>query len=416
MAEKYVLDSGMSLVMEYMPQLRSVSAGLWINAGSAYEESEQAGISHFLEHLLFKGTQKRSAMDIAAAMESVGGVLNAFTSRENTCYYTRALDEHFELCLELLSDMYHNSLIESVEVEREKNVIIEEINMYEDSPDEVAVDLFNATLWPDHSYGRSVAGSIETVGCINRDSIAEYWQQNYCPGNTVLSIAGNVKPEQAIGLAETLFARDPGHKNKSLEAPINRAGDSTAIKDIEQNHICLGFPGVSLQDPDYYPAAIIVNALGGGASSRLFQEVREKRGLSYSVFAYLETLNKAGHVMAYSSTRPENSKELIEVIVDQFAVLKEKGLTDEEMKRSKDQLKGNLLLSQENSSNVMSQLGKTELAFGRPHTAAERVEKLLLVTREDIERVTARIFCPGTMVLTQVGPRPCQAEAGRLFS
>jgi len=410
MPEKFLLSSGMRVTAEYMPHLRSVSTGLWIKAGSAYESAALSGVSHFLEHLLFKGTETRSALDIAAAMDSVGGVLNAFTGKEHTCYYTRCLDEHFQLSLDLLSDMFFHSLLDPAELERERNVILEEINMYEDTPDELAADLFAGTIWPDHSYGRPVSGTIASVSGLTREMVLEYWRRCYSPANTVLAVAGNIRPEQVADLAEQRFGSWGGEQAEPPAAPCSASGQTAVVKDIEQNHICLGFPAVSLNDPDYYAVNIIVNALGGGASSRLFQEVREKRGLSYSAYAFVECLSAAGYVMAYASAQPASSRELLEVMAGEFRRLREQGLTADEIRRSKQQLQGNLLLSQENSSNVMSSYGKSELSLGQVYTAAERAERLMRVTEEDIQRSIARITAPGCLSLAQVGPEPLQVR------
>lgn len=406
MPEKFVLDSGLRVVAEYMPHLRSVSTGLWIKAGSAYEGPHLAGASHFLEHLLFKGTASRSAYDIAAAMDSVGGVLNAFTGKEHTCYYTRCLDEHFTLSLDLLTDMFFHSRLDPAELERERNVILEEIKMYEDTPDEVAVDLFSRTIWPEHSYGRAIAGSVESVAGLSRDLVYDYWQGAYSPANTVLAVAGNITPEQVRSMAEQRFGHWSGAGAEKLSPPVARGGQAAIVKDIEQNHLCLGFPAVSLNDPDYYAVNIVVNALGGGASSRLFQEVREKRGLSYSAYAFVECLARAGFVMAYASAQPASSPALLEVMAGEFRRLREQGLSREEINQSKQQLQGGMLLSQENSSNVMSSYGKSELALGRAYTAAERAERLMKVTEEDISRAIDRITEPGGLTLAQVGPEP----------
>ena len=283
MAEKFILSSGMRLLVEYMPHLRSISSGIWVNCGSVYENSSINGVSHFLEHMLFKGTKQRSALDIAASMEAVGGVLNAFTGKEQTCYYTRSLDEHFSLQMDLLSDMYQNSLLAVEEFDREKKVIIEEINMYEDSPDEVALDLFTNTIFPSHPYGEPIAGNITSVSALCRDQLAEHYHRFYNPQNSVLAIAGNISPQRAVEEAEKYFQPAVvGQPAPQIAAPTAMGGENFISKDIEQSHICLGFPGVALGDEDYYAATIIANALGGGASSRLFQEVREKRGLAYS--------------------------------------------------------------------------------------------------------------------------------------
>lgn len=412
MAEKMILQNGMRLLVETMPGMRSIATGVWIGAGSAVENESNNGISHVLEHMLFKGTPSRSALDISAAMDNVGGTLNAFTAKEQTCYYARCLDEHFPLSLSLLADMYENALLDASELAREKRVIIEEINMYEDSPDELVMDLFSSTLWPGHSYGRPISGTVSGVSALDRDAVYHYWKDAYHSGNTVLAVAGNISAGQALEWAETYFGQclpRPRLEPKPLRIG---AGDSFIQKDIEQCHICLGFPALPLTDPDYYAAVILCNVLGGSASARLFQEVREKRGLSYSAYSYLEAFALGGFLMAYASAQPASSGELIRVMTEQLLLLKEKGLTEDEISRNQEQLKGSILLSMESTHRVMSKLGKMELALGKVYSTEETVAKLLAVTPDDINRVIDRIIVPERLVMAQVGPQRIQPPEG----
>ena len=416
MAQKFTLSSGMRLLVEPLPHLRSIASGLWVNCGSVYEQTAINGVSHFLEHMLFKGTSQRDALTIAAEMESVGGVLNAFTGKEHTCYYARSLDEHFALQLDLLTDMYQNSLLAEKEFNREKKVIIEEINMYEDSPDEVAMDLFASTIFPDHPYGAPIAGNLTSVGGLSRDDLTAHYQRFYNPQNTVLAIAGNITPEEAIAQAEKcLTAKHCGDPAPNIDSPTASGGEGFIAKDIEQSHVCIGFPGVPLGSDDYYAATIIANALGGGASSRLFQEVREKRGLAYSAYCYLEAYTQAGFIMAYAATTPKNGAELIKIMAEQFAILADKGLTAKEIAQSKDQLKGGLLLNLESTANVMSKLGRTELALGKIYNAEETAAKLMAVTEEDIQRTINKLIVPDKLVLAQVGPQQANINLKELL-
>ena len=416
MAQKFILASGMPLLVETMPHLRSIASGIWVNCGSVYEHPASNGVSHFLEHMLFKGTPHRDALAIAAEMEAIGGVLNAFTGKEQTCYYARSLDEHFPLQLDLLADMYQNSLLSEEEFAREKKVIIEEINMYEDSPDEVAMDLFTSTIFPEHPYGRPIAGNLASVGALQRDTLADHYRHFYNPHNAVLSIAGNITAEQAIEQANKCFAANSsGQPAPTIEQPAAAGGEGFIAKDIEQSHICMGFPGLPLGADDYYAATIIANALGGGASSRLFQEVREKRGLAYSAYCYLEAYTQAGFIMAYAATTPKNAGQLIKIIAEQFALLAQKGLTTKEINQSKDQLKGGLLLNLESTANVMSKLGRTELALGKIYNAEETAAKLMSVTEADIQRTIAKLISPEKLVLAQVGPQQAPVNLKELL-
>lgn len=418
MAEKFLTPAGSTIVVEPMAHLHSVSVGIWAKAGSAAEDKQISGVSHFLEHMLFKGTEQRSALDIAAAMESLGGVLNAFTGKEYTCYYTRSLDEHFDQSLELLADMYNNSLLDAEEFAKEKNVIIEEINMYEDSPDDRAIDLLSSILWPDHPYGRAISGTLDTVSALTRDQLAAYRQSKYSPENTVISVAGNVDQQYVIDAVNKYFSANSGEKNHTFactSAPVSSSTYGYIYKNIEQTHVCLGFPGISIADDDYYATQVLINALGGGASSRLFQEVREKRGLSYSAYAYMDTYSAGGSIAAYASTRPSNIGELINVMVEEIANVAAHGLVDGEIEKSKTQLKGGLLLGMESSSNVMNRLGRLQLQLGRILPVGETLEKLMQVNREDIERVCNRLLKPGYLSMAIVGPEQYEVDPKELY-
>ena len=416
--EKIVLHNGLRLLVEYMPHLRSVSTGIWVDTGSAHEQEGQFGISHLLEHMMFKGTTHRSALEISSAMDNVGGVLNAFTGREQTCYYTRCLDEQVELALDLLADMYQNSLFDAAELEREKNVVIEEINMYEDTPDERVLDLFAQTLWPQHGYGRSISGSAADVAALDRQQVVDYHHAHYTAGQTVLAMAGSIAPQRAAELVERLFTpHAAAAAPERLSPPLQSAGgDGYVAKNIEQTHVCLGFPAFSATDDDYYAASILNSAFGGSSSARLFQEIREKRGLSYGAYSYFDAFDCGGYFLAYASTQPANCAELIDVMAEEFHRLAEDGLTEDEVERSKQQLKGAMLLNMESTSYMMRKLGRHELTFGRVYSVDELVAQLMAVTPEDVRRVARRLVVPGKAVLAQVGPQQCPRFAGRLFA
>lgn len=406
MAQRFQLTSGMELVVEQMPGSRSVACGLWARAGSAWESDHLAGVSHFLEHMLFKGTRRRDAQQIAATMDSVGGMINAFTSKEYTCYYTRALDEHLSLSLDLLADLYTDSQLAEREFTLEKDVVIEEINMYEDTPDDVVGDLFTATLWPQHSYGRPVIGSKESVTGLSRDDLYEYYRKSYAPHNTVLAIAGNVTPQQALREAEHClgaFAGVGASVKPRAELPQTKSGSSAIFKDIEQMHVCLGFPAVAEADEDYYAAHLLTNILGGGMSSRLFQEVREKRGLSYSAYAYLGSYARDGYFCSYASTRPQKLRELVQVIAAELQKIVREGVRSAELNSAKQQIKGGLLMGWENSGTVMNKLGKSLLTLGKLYSVEETLQKVMAVEMEDIERLAQSVLDPQKAVLSIVG-------------
>lgn len=406
MAYRDILANGITVITEPLNHLRSVSTGIWVKVGSVYEKEEVAGISHFLEHMMFKGTPSRNAKQIAEVMESVGGQMNAFTSKEHTCYYTKCLDEDFALSLELLADIYLHSLFDAHEFEREKKVILEEISMYEDTPDDVATEQFTNTLWSGHTYGRSIIGSKGSVNGIGRDDLYKYYLANYRPGSTIIAVAGNITREQVLAKVNKYFADFAGQiEQQTLGCPPTHAGQAYTFKDIEQVHLCLGVPGLREQDKDYYAANVLCAALGSGASSRLFQEAREKRGLAYSIYAYHGAYSLGGYLMAYASTSPKNVQEMISVIMEQLVDVKANGLFEDELQRTKQQLKGGLLLGLENTSNVMSRIARTELCWGRVRTIDEVVEQLKQVSMDDIKRVAGHLFAADKFVLSLVGPQ-----------
>ncbi|MCL2496049.1 MAG: insulinase family protein, partial [Clostridiales bacterium] len=353
---------------------------------------------------LFKGTKRRNARQIAATMDSVGGMINAFTSKEYTCYYTRALDEHVTLSLDLLADLYTDSQLLEQEFKLEKDVIIEEINMYEDTPDDLVGDLFAATLWPRHSYGRPVIGSKESVQSLTRAELDDYYRRSYAPSNTVLSIAGNVTPEQALREAEHYFGAFDGISSKpSTEMPQAVSDSSFIFKDIEQMHVCLGFPAVAESDDDYYTAHLLTNILGGGMSSRLFQEVREKRALSYSAYAFLGSYAQDGYFCAYASTRPQKLQELVCVIAAELQKIVREGIHEEELNSAKQQIKGGLLLGWENSGGVMNKLGKSLLTLDKVYSVEDTLKRVMAVEIADVERLAHSVLNPGKAVLSVVG-------------
>ena len=416
MAHKFQLANGLEVIIEQMSGCRSVACGLWARAGSAWEDPEIAGVSHFLEHMLFKGTQKRDAKQIAATMDNVGGMLNAFTGKEFTCYYARSLDEHLSLTLDLLSDIYLNSQLAEKECLLEKNVIIEEINMYEDTPDDVVGDLFAATLWPNHSYGRPIIGCIESVQALSQERLYNYYHCNYSPRNTVLAIAGNVELKKIQEEVERFLGGFTGSGSEpQAQTPEVQCGSTFIYKDIEQMHVCLGFPAVSETDDDYYTAHLLASILGGGMSSRLFQEVREKRGLSYSAYAFLNSYAQDGYFCTYASTRPQNLDELVQVMAAELLKIINVGIESAELEAAKQQIKGGLLLGWENSGNVMNKIGKHLLTLGKLYSVEETLAKVMAVDMEDIQRLAKEVINPQKAVLSVVGPLDRSLELDKIW-
>lgn len=406
MTSKDVLNNNIRVISEYLPDIYSVSLGLWVGVGSACEQAKESGISHYIEHMLFKGTKKRTAKQIAETLESVGGQMNAFTAKEHTCYYAKCLNEDFDLALELFEDMYHNSLFDAAETEREKGVILEEINMYDDSPEDLVHDVFAEKLWGIHPYGRPTIGTRETVKNTDSNKLRQYINNNYLPDKMVIAVAGNVKHEQVMQSVNKYFANDKGTSSaETINIPPTYSGYSHLQKDIEQTHLCLGVPGVAEYCDDYYTANILSTILGGGVSSRLFQEAREQRGLCYTAFSYNAFYKKAGYLAAYASTSPDKFNELLKVVCSEINDIKHKPLHDGELARAKQQIKGSILLSLENTSSIMSRIGRQELSLGFVETPEEVIAKVMSVTEEDVKSLACRLLTAEKLVLATVGPK-----------
>ena len=416
MVHKDILDNGVRVVTEYMPYVRSVSSGIWVNVGASHERAGLGGVSHFIEHMLFKGTEKRTAKEIAEAFDDIGAHANAFTSKEHTCYYTRCLDENFSLSLDILFDMYLNSAFDEKEFGREKDVILEEISMYEDTPDDLVQELFTSTLWQGHAYGLPTIGTKQTVNDMTVDRMTDYYHRAYCPESTIISVAGNIKREVVLEEINKYFENIKRNRDvEDYQEPEAKVKNSYIYKDIEQIHVCLGSPAIKETDDDYYAATLMNLAMGGGAGSRLFQEAREKRGFCYSIYSFMSAYSKGGYLASYASTNPKKLSDLVKVIMEVIADIRENGITENELKRSKQQLKSGLLMSMENSSNVMNRLGRLEMTYGKLFTIEEIVDKVMRVEAEDIMRVSKRMFAKDKFVLATVGPKEKQFDLAKLI-
>ncbi|MHB1654573.1 MAG: M16 family metallopeptidase [Desulfitobacteriaceae bacterium] len=405
MFQKVVLPNGVRVLTEEIEHVRSVAIGLWLGAGSRDEREGFEGISHFIEHMFFKGTTKRTARELAESLETVGGQLNAFTTKEYTCFYAKVLDEDLDLAIDVLSDMFFSSLFDEKEIEKEKKVIIEEIKMYEDSPDELIHDLFSEYVWNDHPLGKPILGTEDSIRALNRDKILHYLSQHYAPDNLVIAVAGNIKQEDVLRKLEGLYGEFRRGGRRVLEGtPTGHQVERFIKKDTEQMHLILGVPGLGQDDLDIYPMHIVNNILGGGLSSRLFQEIREQRGLAYSVYSYHSTYVDTGLFAIYAGTSPGNTAEVVECILSEVDSLKKNGITLVELERTKAQIKGNLYLGLESVSSRMSRLGKTELTYNRILTPEEVVEKLERVTLEDVKGVIQRLWQKDRISLAMMGP------------
>lgn len=399
------LDNGLTIVTEDVPYVQSVSIGVWFNVGSREEDGHNNGISHFIEHMLFKGTAKRTALQIAQELDFVGGQMNAFTDKEYTCYYAKVLSEYLPVAADVLSDMCLNSLFDPDELAREKNVVLEEIKRYQDAPDELVHDLFVQNLFTDHPIGRPVIGIPETVSALDRDDIVSYMDAWYQPNRAYVVAAGNVRHEDVV----SLFSGTIGAKRGTASAvpkvqPNGSNRESRYERTTEQVHFCIGTRGPDQYDDTKYALAVLDAALGGGMSSRLFQEIREKRGLAYSVGSYPHSYSETGLYAIYAGTSPETLTEVLDLSRAEAAKVRAAGLNAEEFQRAKNQIKGALLLSLESMSSRMSRMAKSQIYFDRVIPMEEVVDKVLGVTQEDVLEVAERVLNQDTWSLTLIGP------------
>jgi predicted Zn-dependent peptidase len=398
------LANDVRVLSHELPDLASVTVGIWVENGSRYERPEQAGISHFLEHLFFKGTEQRTAADIAEEIDAVGGVLNAFTGKEHTCYYAKVLREHLPLALDLLADIFTKSKFASEEIDRERSVIVQEISQVEDAPDDYVHDLFNLAFWPGHPLSRPIAGTAQTVGGFTRDDFLSFLEARYRPNRVLIAAAGNLKHEELVAVADRHFGSLSG-VSSGIDGgpPAPRPGVWVHEKALEQVHVCMGAPGIAQTDADRYPAHLFNLALGGGMSSRLFQEVRERRGKAYTVYSFLSSYRDAGYLGVYVGTSAAWVREVVEVIQQEIRRVEREGLTPAELTRTKNQMKGNMLLGLETSDSRMSRIAKNELYFGRDVPIEEVAANIDAVTNDDVVRVAGRLFGDRVLGVTVLG-------------
>lgn len=404
MITKSVLHNGIRVISEKMPHSHSVSIGIWITNGSRNDQIDINGASHFIEHLLFKGTPTRNALDIAREIDSVGGVLNAFTCREYVCYYAKVLDEALPKAVELLADIFLNSLFDQADIEKERKVVFQEIWMLKDNPDSYIHDLFCQNLWKSHPLGMSIIGTEETVGRISRETLLDFRNKRFCAEDIIIAVAGNVVHDELMVLLENLFTDvTPGAYAKNESTPVYNKQINLHNKDLEQVHLCLGTKALPQNSPKRYVGYIVNTILGGGISSRLFQEVREKRGLAYSVYSYILSHSDAGSFVVYAGTKKEQLFEVIEVILQLMKKMKSDPVSSAEMLFAIDHLKGNLLLSLESTDNRMTKLAKNEIYFDRQISIPEIVAGLERVTTSDIIDLCNELFQDRFLTLELMG-------------
>lgn len=391
MEQKIILPNGVRVVTDPIPHVRTASVGIWVGNGSRFEPEESCGISHFIEHMVFKGTEKRSAQHIAIAFDALGGQVNAFTTKECTCYYMKVLDEKLQTGVSILADMFMHSLFAQKELELERGVVLEEIDMYEDSPEDVVTEKLFESCYAGTALGRPILGTRETLEAMTTETLHDYLRGHYRPADTVIALSGRYT-QADLDYICGLFSEMEGEGRHAIVPAAYRPAICVRPKEIEQNHIAIGFPGLALDDPDRYALQILNAILGGGMSSRLFQSVRERNGLCYSVYSYATSHAETGMLSIYTALGQQMEEKALALIFEELAQFWKDGPTRDELGRCREQLKTNLLMSLESTSARMNHIGRSELAFGRVIPPEEIVQRYDAVTGEDVQRVAQQLL------------------------
>jgi predicted Zn-dependent peptidase len=416
MIVKEVLENGLTLITESMPHVRSVAIGVWLKRGSRHETPEQTGLSHFIEHMVFKGTKTRSAARIAEEVDSIGGYMDAFTAKEYASFHLKVLDQHLPLAVEILGDVLLNPLFDPIEMGKEKKVIFEEINMVEDTPDDLVMELFTEAFWPDHPLGRPILGTKKSVSGFGRDELSTFFRAVYHPGNIVVATAGNIDHAGTAALVRRHFAALEARRNGGNgSAPVPAVKVVTRSKnELEQVHLCLGTPAYPQAHHDRYGCYILNTILGGSMSSRLFQNVRERRGLVYSISSGVTAYSDAGALTIYAGTSLDSVDEVVRVTLEECRRMRDEPVPDSELRRAKDHLKGSLMLSLENTGSRMSHLARQEIYFGRQFGLDEITEGIEQVRKDDVQRIASEIFA-GSLSASVLGNlKGYRPKAGQL--
>jgi len=410
-------QNGLKVISEIVPHVHSVTVGVWIMNGSRDERKEMSGASHFIEHLLFKGTKTRNAREIAFIIDSIGGQFDAFTTREYTCFYVKALDQYLEVVMELLSDILLNSTFDGAEFFKEKQVILEEIKMSEDTPDDYVHDLFFKTFWGDHGLGRPILGTKETVESLAPEILKEYFKASYQPNRMIICIVGNFEQSKMIDLIKKYFTFGDSEENNipKREEPTYKSGFVLKPKKLEQVHFCMGMPGLKQTSEERFIKYILNLILGGSISSRLFQKIREERGLVYNIYSFFSSFSDAGILGIYGGTSPGNVEEILKLILNEFEEITNKGIFSEEMDRAKNHLKANFLLALENTTNRMSKLAKQEIYFKKFFAIEETLKGIDSVEKEEVQELSRRLFKKESIVFAATGPLKKDLDIAKFY-
>jgi len=404
MIHKTILDNGLTVITEQMNHVRSASVGIWVRSGSRHESEELNGISHFIEHTLFKGTGNRTARQIAVESDAIGGNVDAFTSREVASYYVKVLDEHLPRAFDLLADIVTGPLFENEELDRERNVVLEEIKMVEDTPDDLVHEVFIANFWPDHPLGRSILGTPETLATFDHQRVARYFTEVYGPSNLIVTAAGNLEHNSFVDMVTRYMgAIQPGGAKREANPPSYAPGRMAIEKDLEQAHLIVAAECPSALSDDRYSCNVLNVILGGGMSSRLFQKIREERGLAYAVHSGINSYSDAGYLSVYAAVSPEYIEEVVQLTIEEFDKLKAEQAPDPELQRAKDQLKVSVMLGLESTSARMSNLARQEILFGRQFSMDEILKRIEAVTAEDVQRIARKVFRDDQLAITALG-------------
>jgi predicted Zn-dependent peptidase len=421
--KRSVHASGLRIVTEEVPSVRSAAVGIWVNVGSRDEAPATAGASHFLEHLLFKGTTSRTALEISSSIESVGGEMNAFTSKEYTCFYARVIDTDLPMAIDVVSDLITSSIVTALDVDAERKVVLEEIAMRDDDPSDLVHDLFSETYYGDTPIGRPILGTVESIKGMSRNTVFNYYKKRYLPQDLVVAVAGNIKHKRVVAMVELALSRDnfldvmaaPVLRPNTVVKNSKQQSVGLLFKKSEQAHMFYGMEGVARADERRFAMGVLSAALGGGMSSRLFQEIREKRGLAYSVYAYAQQFAGSGVLGFYAGCNPAKAIEVVEIIQSVLADVADNGMSQAEITRAKGAVRGSLVLSQEDSGSRMSRIGKNEIVYGQVMDFDDILKAIDRVSAEDIREIASE-FLVKTPTLALVGPFKSESKFEKVLA